>query len=163
MGQISFCLADLNQSGTYASMFDRYRIEKVQLRISTRNPSTAPFNTASPNNAVPQFYCVVDRDDSTALTTLPQLTEYDNSIIVPGTCSFDVTLIPTVVSTIANSASSATSTVMHRSDEQWLDIAATTIPHFGIKWGVSALQATSTSNWYWDIEAWYTVSFKSVR
>lgn len=163
LGQISFCIADLAQVTTFSSMFDRFRIDKVKLRISSRNPAASPFNVASPNNAVPQIYLAVDRDDSSAPSTLDELTQYDNSIVIPGTCSLDVDLIPSVVSTIANASSAATSSVIRRSDELWLDIAATTIPHFGIKFGVSPLQATSTSNWYFDIQAWYVVSFKNVR
>ncbi len=162
-GQISFCLADLSQSTTFSSMFDRYRIDKVKLRITTRNPTPQVFNVASPNNTVPRVYVAVDRDDSQAPTTLTSLTEYDASTVMPGNCSLDIDLIPSVVSTIANASSSATSSLIRRSDEVWLDIAATNIPHFGIKFGVAALQVSTTSNWYFDIEAWYIVSFKNVR
>lgn len=163
LGQISFCLADLNQATTFSSLFDRYRIDKVKLRFSSRNPAASPFNVASPNNTVPQFYVAVDRDDSTAPASTAALTEYDNAIVVPGTCSFDIDLIPSVVSTIANASSTATSSVIRRSDVEWLDIAATTIPHFGVKFGVTALAVSTSSNWYFDIEAWYYVSFKNTR
>lgn len=162
-GQISFCLADLSQATTFSSLFDRYRIEKVMLRVTTRNSATQLFNIASPNQAMPTFYCAIDRDDSSPLSTINSISEYDNSIATPGNLSFDVELIPSVVSTIANASSTATSSVIKRSDEQWLDIAATTIPHFGVKWAVGPLQATSTSVWYWDVEAWYVVSFKNTR
>lgn len=163
LGQISFCLADLSQVTTFSSMFDRYRIDKVKLRFASRNPAASPFNVASPNNTVPQVYIAVDRDDSTAPASTAVLTEYDNSLVVPGTCSFDLDLIPSVVSTIANASSTATSSVIRRSDEEWLDIAATTIPHFGVKFGITALAVSTSSNWYFDIEAWYYVSFKNVR
>lgn len=163
LGQISFCLADLSQVTTFSSMFDRYRIDKVKIRFASRNPAASPFNVASPNNTVPQMYVAVDRDDSTAPASTAALTEYDNSLVVPGTCSFDLDLIPSVVSTIANASSTATSSVIRRSDEEWLDIAATTIPHFGVKFGITALAVSTSSNWYYDIEAWYYVSFKNVR
>lgn len=163
LGQISFCLADLDQVTTFSSLFDRYRIEKVRLRITTRSPGASVFNVASPNNAVPGVWVVVDRDDSTAPSTLDELTQYDCSCNMPGYCCLDIDLIPSVVSTIANASSTATSSVIRRSDEVWLDLAATNIPHFGIKFGVNALQTTSTSNWYFDVQAWYTVSFKNTR
>lgn len=163
LGQISFCLADLNQVTTLSSLFDRYRIDKVKLRFSSRNPAASPFNIASPNNTVPQVYVAVDRDDSTVPASTQSLTEYDNSLVVPGTCSFDLDLIPSIVSTIANASSVATSSVIRRSDEEWLDIAATTIPHFGVKFGITALAVSTTAAWYWDIEAWYYVSFKNIR
>lgn len=162
-GQLSFCLADLNQVTTFSSMFDRYRFEKVQLRFTSRNQSVSVFNIASPNNTVPSMLVAVDRDDSTAPASTAALTEYDNSINIPGTCSFDLTLIPSVVSTIANASSSATSSVIHRSDEEWLDIAATNIPNFGVKFAITSLPVSTSAAWYWDIEAWYVISFKNVR
>lgn len=163
LGQMSFCLADLTSVTTFGSMFDRYRFEKVMVRFTTRNPNPQVFNLASPNQAVPHLYVAIDRDDSTAPSNLSDLTQYDNCIEMPGTGNLDVTLIPSVVSTIANASSTATSSVIHRSDEQWLDMAATTLPHFGIKFGVTPLQATTSNAWYFDLELWYWVSFKSTR
>ncbi len=163
LGQISFCLADLNQATTFSSLFDRYRIEKVHVRVTSRNNAGQLFNIASPNNAAPQLYMAIDRDDSAAPGSIQALTEYDNCMVMPANSCLDIVLTPSVVATIANSSSTATSSVIKRSDEEWLDIAATTIPHFGLKWGITPLQATTTSAWYFDLQMWYFVSFKNTR
>jgi len=163
LGQMSFCLADLNSVSSYGSLFDRYRMEKVHVRITSRNTAPSVFLSGSTNDVVPTVFLAIDRDDSSAPSAISDLTQYDNCIELPGWMSCDVVLVPSVVSTIANASSTATSSVIEKSNEVWLDLAATTIPTYGIKFGVTALAATSTARWVWDVELWYTVSFKNTR
>jgi len=53
LGQVAFTMADLAQLSSFAALFDQYRVEKIKLRIQSRNNAVDVANTASPNNTVP--------------------------------------------------------------------------------------------------------------
>lgn len=160
--QIGFELADLPQSTTFASLFDQYRIEKVLLRFKARNNAVAVFNTASPNGAVPTAAVVKDLDDASALTSLTQYLEYDSMESFSGEEDMVVEIDPSVTPAVyAGGAFSGYA--IEQSSKLWLDIANTSIPHYGVKIGLGGLTATTTSSWVWDITAEYIVSFRNTR
>ncbi len=120
------------------------------------------FSIASPNQAVPYLLLVFDRDDASALSVATDYYQYENVMQVPGTYAIDLDLVPSI--TPAYYAGGAfTGYGVEPSTMHWIDIANTGVQHYGIKFFVPGLQATSTSSWSWDVMAWYTVSFKNSR
>ncbi len=159
---LAFQLSDLPQSGTFSAMFDRYRFERVKVHFKARNNAVFIANTASPNGAVPTGYVVVDRDDSTALTSTSDALQYDNAESFSGTEDFTVEIVPSITPAVfASGAFSGYGTTP--SNSMWLDIANTSIPQYGVKGHVAPLTATTSSSWVWDITAEYIVSFAKTR
>lgn len=158
---IAFCIADLDQVSTFASLFDQYRIDKVMLRFYTRNNATSVFNVAPPNSSIPLGYVTLDLDDATAPASLAAVREYDKAVTFTGNTSFDIELTPRP--TAALFASGAFSGYQTMDVEPWIDVANTSVPHYGVKLAVGALTATTTSSFVWDIEAHYWVSFRNTR
>jgi hypothetical protein len=158
---LAFRLDDLGQASTFSALFDQYRIDKVMLRFTTRNPAVMVFNTASPNGGVPLGYFTMDRDDATAPTSLDAVRQYDRSEGFTGTSSFDIIIEPRPTQAIyASGAFSGYNTV---DVEPWIDVANADVPHYGLKGAIGALTATTSSSWCWDIEAYYYVSFRNTR
>ncbi len=159
---VAFQLSDLPQSATFAALFDRYRFEKVKVHFKARNNAVFIANTASPNASVPTGYVVVDRDDSTALTSTSDALQYDNAMSFSGTEDFTVEIVPSITPAVfASGAFSGYGTTP--SNAMWLDIANTSIPQYGVKGHVAPLTATTSSSWVWDITAEYVVSFAKIR
>lgn len=161
-GQISFRLDDCANLSAFSALFDQYRIERVKLTFRSRNPATFVANTASPNSAVPWGVIVVDRDDSTAPTTLAQLQQYENAITFTGCDSFTVDLVPSLTPSVF-SAAVLGGYSLRDSDSTWLDMANPDIISYGVKWGVSALTLSTSSAWRWDVFGEYIVSFRKSR
>lgn len=161
LGAVAFRLDDLGQSSTFAALFDQYRIDKVLLRFTARNNAVNVFNTASPNGSVPMVYVTQDRDDASAPASISALKEYDKTVIMNGFSSCDVMI--EARPTISAFASGAFSGYVTPDIEPWLDMANTDVPHYGVKFGIVPLTATTTSAWTWDVDAYYYVSFRNIR
>jgi len=157
-----FNLADLPQSSTLVSLFDQYRLEKTKVHFIPRSNATFLANTASPNSSMPIGYCVVDRDDASAPSTLSEVQQYDNAIAFTGKHYFCVELTPSI--TPASYASGAFSGYLVKdSDAEWIDAANTNVTAYGVKGCVSGLTTSTTSSWIWDIIVEHIVSFRKVR
>ncbi len=157
---IAFQLSDIPNVSTLAALFDQYRIDKVLLRVKSRNNAVFVANTASPNGAVPTAYAVRDIDDASALSTMSDYLQYDTCLTFSGEEDFVIELTPSVTKAVFSSGAFSGYTV---DQPCWLDIANTSIPHYGVKIGVGGLTASTTSSWAWDVTAEYIVSFMSTR
>jgi hypothetical protein len=158
----SFALADVPNLGSVTALFDKYRFDRIHFRLRSRNNSVATLNVASPNNSGCTMLVVRDPDDSAAPTTLGELKQYSNCQVISTQDSIDIIFEPTItVSVFSGGVFSGYS--VKSSSEDWLDVANTTIPHYGIKLGISALAASTTSKIDWDVEAWYQISFQDTR
>lgn len=158
----AFCLADIPNVASIGALFDQYRIDLIQFRLRSRNPSVFVANIASPNNATTTPLVVVDRDDATAPTTLSELQQYDNCQIISAQDSIDIVLWPSITPSVF-SGGAFSGYAVQDSGDVWLDLANTSIPHYGIKVGMPALVASTTQKFDWDVEAFYHVSFKNKR
>lgn len=159
---LAFELGDLNQVTTFGALFDQYRFERVRVHFKARNNALSVQNTASPNASVPTGYVVVDRDDSSAPSSLASLLEYDNVQSFNGAEDFMVDLVPSITPAVYSSGAFSGYGITP-SNAMWVDVANTTIPCYGVKGGLAGLTATSTSAWIWDITAEYVISFRRTR
>jgi len=160
-GQLAFELQDLDQVSSFTSLFDQYRIDKVHVIFRTRNPGTFVANTSTANQGIPSVLVVIDRDDATVLTSLAAAREYDNVTEFSAEQSCSVMLEPSV--TPAMYAVGSFSGYAVARTGIWLDAANTNIPHYGLKFVITALNSSTTSSWFWDIECYYYLSFRNVR
>jgi hypothetical protein len=160
---MAFCLADVPGIASLAAAFDRYRIERIRLHIKSRNNAVMLVNTASPNGSVPTGYLVVDRDDATALTSTSDAMQYGNCVSFNGEEDVQVDLYPPSVTPAVFSGGAFSGYGTQGSNRMWLDIANTSIPHYGVKIEVGPLSATTTSSWTWDIIPEYILSFAKSR
>jgi len=158
----AFALADIPNVASIGALFDQYRIEEIHFRLRTRNPGQFMANQASPNYSSAAALVVIDRDDNTAPSTLLELQQYDNCTSFSTQDSLDVVLEPSITPSIF-SGGAFSGYAVSDSGDYWLDLANTGIPHYGIKVGIPALVATTTSRFDWDVEAVYKVSFRNVR
>jgi len=162
LGAIAFTLRDLNQQATYTAMFDQYRFEEVHFRLTTRSNAVSTFTASATTEDVPYLLFVIDRDDSTALGTLAALGEYDNVIQVPGIGNLDIIVQPSVAPAIFSGGAFSGYSIA-RGDDTWIDNANIDVPHYGIKFGISPLDVSTTAKWSYDITAWYKVSFRNIH
>jgi hypothetical protein len=160
VGAIEFKLDDLTQVSTLSALFDQYRIDRVHLRIRPKNTAFFLASVASPNQASPDIYVVADYDDSTAPASTSDLKQYQNVVIMNGVDSCDVVIEPSITPAVFSGGAFSGYGV---EGSRWLDIANTAIPHYGVKFAVTALQASATYSYQWDVEAWYQVSFRNIR
>jgi hypothetical protein len=160
-GQIAIELQDLPQSADYTTIFDQYRIDRVQFRISPQINSIQA-TTASPNAVVPRLFVVVDRDDATVPTTLAQLREYDNvQDILPYqgiVIDFEPSVTPAVYQAGAFSGYSVAP-----SGDHWIDAASGAVPFYGIKFGCDPTTTGATAAYNWYVDAYVQISFKNTR
>lgn len=159
----AFCLADIPNISSLGALFDQYRIDAIQFRLRTRNPAVVVMNSASPNYATTSPLLVVDRDDNTAPSTLLELQQYDNCTCISTQDSIDILLDSPSITPSVFSGGAFSGYAVDDSGNYWLDVANTSIPHYGIKAGLPALVASTTSKIDWDVEAWYKVSFRNIR
>jgi len=158
----AFALADVPNISSLGALFDQYRVEEIQFRIRSRNPGVFVANQASPNYSTVAPLLVVDRDDNTAPATLLELQQYDNCVQFAAQDSIDVIFKPSITPSVF-SGGAFSGYAVDESGKYWLDVANTSIPHYGIKMGFPALVATTTQRFDWDCSAIYKISFKNIR
>lgn len=158
----AFALADIPNVASIGALFDQYRIDEIQFRLRSRNPGVFVANTASPNYSTTSPLLVVDRDDNTAPTTLGELQQYDNCQQFSAQDSIDIIFEPSITPSVF-SGGAFSGYAVDDSGKYWLDVANTSIPHYGLKAGMPALVATTTQKFDWDVEAVYKVSFLNIR
>lgn len=157
---LAFQLADIAGISSLAAVFDQYRIDMVLVRFKARNNAVFVANTASPNGAVPTGYIMRDLDDNSTASVLSDYLEYDTVETFNGEEDVVVELRPSITkAAFASGAFSGYSV----DPAGWLDMANTSIPHYGLKIGIGGLTATTTSSWAWDVTAEYIVSFNNAR
>ncbi len=157
---IPFCLADLNQVSTLSALFDQYRIDRIHLRIRPKNTAFFLASVASPNQSSPDVWVAADFDDGSTPTSVASIREYQNAVVLNAGDSLDMIIEPSVTPAVYSGGAFSGYGV---EASRWLDVANTSIPHYGVKIGITALQASATYSYQWDVEAWYTVSFRNIR
>lgn len=162
-GQIAFTVGDLPQISSFSNLFDQYRIEEIHLRLRSHNPAAFNADQSSTNYADPYMSVVVDRDDGTNPSSMAMLQDYDNQVVVQGSDSVDLVLEPSITPAVFATGSFSGYAIEKSAGGMWLDMANTSIPHYGVKFGVIPLATSTTSIWQWEVTSWYKVSFKNIR
>jgi hypothetical protein len=157
---IGFELADCDQQATLAGLFDQYRIDEVEMIITPSSSNVDLHSAAAPNQINPQVYVVSDFDDSTPLASIASAREYDCNVVFNGDQGCHIRLKPSISPAVYAGGAFSGYAI---SGAQWLDCNSNTVPHYGLKFAVQGLSATSTEFYQWNIQTWYHLSFQNVR
>jgi len=153
----NFSLDQLAQYTSWTSVFDQYRIDKVQVTIRPQYNAVGLFVPASVK--IPLLYSVIDYDDNTAASSLSTLKEYSNCNI-----SMYETVVATFQPHLAMAAyDGSVFTSYANIAGQWIDAASPTVKHYGMKLGVEGGQSGQTGLQTYDITIKYLISFRNVR
>lgn len=150
--QANFNVGQLDQITSLAAIFDQYRIDQVEIwwiPHTTSNPTQAAAN--GPGLA----HSVIDYDDSNALTTIGQALDYTNCVAASGVAGHYRRFKPHV----AVAAYQGTFAGYSNVTSPWLDLASTTIQHYGFKIALSPSTVTTS----WDLLYRLHCSFRNVR
>ncbi len=147
-----FTLNDLSEVSSFTSIYDQYRIFRVDLILMA---VTQPGTTAvtSPGYA----FCAVctDLDDANTLASYSLALNYKNVSVLPPGVGHNRTIVPHV-----NLEANTSSQVISKA-APWIDCSDPAVQHFGFKFAVKQSTSTLVSSWY----RYYRVhvQFKLVR
>lgn len=133
-GAWTFKLNDLPNVGEFTSLFDRYMITHVKLRIRIQNdPATQAGNASN----YPQLYYVRDFDDAISPSSIDHLREHSRmkSLMLKPYRESIINIKPCVLTNLNDNVGY----VLSPKWKQWIDCASTTVPHYGIKFGIDNL------------------------
>lgn len=152
-GAIGFALNDLPDYLEYTSLFDAYRIVKVELTLY-------PYRVAGVNPLGPtliNLYTVTDPDDATPIA-IDAMRQYANFRVTPALRVFRQTIYPKVAPQIYNGVAAA---YAQPTGPVWIDCANVDVLHYAFKWNYD--NASAAGEFGWRFEGRYFLEFKGTR
>lgn len=150
----NFQAGDLSEISSFTSIYDQYRIIRVELDLRA---VTQPGVTATTAPAYAFLFIVNDFDDSVALASASLALNYKNVCILSPGQHHKRSIVPHVNTAVGSSSILASGSVPC----PWLDCADTAVPHYGTK--IAVTQSSSTNLTSWFLWAKYTIQFRMVR
>lgn len=155
-GVVYFTLNGLDNVTDFSGMFDLYRIVGAEV---TFRPRVTQSTLADYPNVLPRLYTYIDYDDAVVPTNISIVRQYMSCIETsPGEG-----IVRTLVPCCALAAYSGTFTSYASRSNQWLDIASSTVQHYGVKFAIEPGVAAQTNLQTYDVDAVLFVEFKSIR
>jgi len=167
---LAFQLADIPNLTDFTALFDSYMITGVMLQfklidnpdaIYELNPA-AGSGVSNKNNFYPTLWWVSDHDDNNNVS-LPQIKEFErvkHRVLYPNK-ETNIMLRPTTLSQVYRS--SVTTGYAENRKRQWLDLAATDIPHYGFKSVIDFEGLAPVGAYRIKVNVKYLLSCKNVR
>lgn len=157
---VDFKLSYLSQASTFASLFDQYMINRVEVTLYPMYRATSISGVANPYYLqTPLIYSTYDPDDNNALSS-SAITEYQNCEIHDDSAAFTVGFQPKAAVALYRSTTAAYAAT---DKPLWIDCSSTDVPHYGFKFTISAGGVGQTSFQAWNVTAKYFLSFRAVR
>lgn len=158
---LEFQLGDLAGYTEFTTLYDSWRLKKVNLRFIPRMNSFGQADYAATFTACPNLITAIDTDDSATPTSLDDLLQYANHKIHPWYKQFSVSFAPKVATAVYGGATFSA----YAQGSPWIDSAsATTAIYYGLKLGTTGYAATNNGNAAsWDIFVTYHIECKGVR
>lgn len=150
-GVRTFNLNQLPSASEFTVLFDQYRIDKIKVVFMPRGDSAE----AGTNNNNTKLFTVLDYDDDTAVASIDALCQYENVKCSSVLKDHTRVLVPKFANAVYQSAVATA----YGPSTGWLDCNNSTVPHYGIKYGVSAVAGANIV----DIKTTYYLSFKNTR
>lgn len=146
-----FTLANLPGYSEFTSLFDSYRITKVEFTLW-------PTSNACNNSqyATPSWYIVTVDFDNANVATVAALREVDTAEVCSCHQKKVITFEPRSAGVLAQGA--ALTGMSENAPNQWINCATTGVTHYGIK--MAALTANANGTFTMDITARVFVEFK---
>lgn len=135
----NFTLGALPDVSDFTNLFDRYMITHVQLRFFLIIDPSAQAAAAA---TYPKLYFVRDYDDSTAPASLNSLRQHSKCVVrvMNPNRAVTINIKPAITTEVYRSAVATSYSPKWR---QWVDMAHTDVPHYGLKWGIDDLTNTN--------------------
>lgn len=162
-----FKLNDLINATEFTQLFDQYMILKVVVKIQMiTNPDGFSYTNSvtgpTQNNFFPKIWYIRDYDGgaSETLSTIKERTGVSYIIPKPNKV-YSIVLKPLpLVQTYLTALSTG-----YAPKRLWIDIAAPTVPHYGLKTVIDCLgmDPADTIGFQYRLETKYYVAFKGVR
>jgi hypothetical protein len=125
--------------------YDQYKFEAIRFTITPQQNAIGLF-TNSTSSAVP-IYCVIDYDDSTALSSVGAAAGYANCVIINPGESCERVFKPHM----ALAAYSGTFASYANVVPTWIDSASSSVQHYGIKLYIPAITVGQTQVQDWNV------------
>jgi hypothetical protein len=149
-GALSFTLSQLPNVSELTTLFDQYRVERLEY---TFYPS---YTMGTPANTSTCIITAIDYDDATVPASVGALYQYENAQTRSGYIPFTESFKPHV----AMAAYSGAFTSYANRKSQWIDSASTGVIHYGLKFVIP--QNFTAAN-TWRVIGKALVSLKNVR
>jgi len=143
--------ADILQFSSFASVFDQYRLDFIEVWCEPFGPGTVPGY-----NSVGKFYSAIDYDDANTPTSIAALQQYENCVTTRYTDGHYIKFRPHIAKALYGGAFTA----FGNQPSDWIDVASTGVEHYGLKLGVET--TLSNGDTRIDMTSRITVSFRNV-
>jgi hypothetical protein len=130
-----FRFSDLSDATELGSVFDQYRIDRVDVKILP-NITEAISSTA----LLGRNYSVIDLDDSNAFTSITDPLDYSSSQSWGVMDPIQLSLVPH----LAMAAYSGVFTSFANSGPRWIDAASPGVEHYGVKLAIGSTTTAVT-------------------
>lgn len=160
---IYFQIADLPQVSSFSSLFDEYRVNRVVYKfdpvVQQTSYTTLTTDVVDPFQ-VQYLNTVIDFDDATIVTSMSSMMEYETfRKTSPGRKTVR-TFIPSISNEVYRTGGGTIG--YGRKSKQWIDLAYTDVPHYGIK-GYVDHYANKQVQQHWKVTCTAYISFRQVR
>ncbi len=149
--QKNFMLSEVPGAGDFTSLYDQYKIKGVSYKLLPR------YNTAQTGSIQhTRVFSVLDYDDDVASTSIGQLTQYQNLKMTSSIVTHSRYLVPKSLAAVGDSGITP---VSGSPGSRWVDVALSSLEHYGIKIGVQSPGTAVT----FDAMITYYLAFRNVR
>jgi hypothetical protein len=119
--------AHISQFSSFSAVFDQYRIMEIEVWLQ---PTTSAATSLGSNTST--FCSVIDYDDSNTPLTMSSLYQYENTILGNTANGHYRKFRPH----IATAAYTGSFSGYENQKSQWIDVASSTVQHYGVKMGI---------------------------
>lgn len=160
---IFFQIADLPQVASFSALFDEYKVNKVVYKFDpvVQSTSYTALNTDTADPYQVQYLnTVIDFDDATTIATIGAMMEYESfKKTTPGRKTVRV-FVPSISNELYRTGGGTIG--YGRKSKQWIDMAYTDVPHYGIKGYVDHYNTKQVQQ-HWKVTCTVYLSFRQVR
>lgn len=154
-----FRLTDVQGYTELTTLFQEYMITKVEIYFYPK-ANVQQTTTTAVQTSVPFMYFVFDPNDASAPANLDALRECGNCKLRYGYHKFKLTYYPRVAQAVYDGAFTAFATGSKR---QWIDTSYPSTRYYGLKYGISGSDNTSSLVNSWVVNYRYTIACRRVK
>lgn len=151
---INFQLAQVGGNlGPFTALYDQYRIRKVVWQLIPKFNVSEVSTGATAGGNLPMIATCIDYDDSNTPAAFGDIIQRQNAKLHRSK------IISRVLKPCANFVVDATTGALAVKQSPWLDITNVSVPHYGIKLGITSTQVDMD----FEVVVKYYLQFRQVR
>lgn len=154
-----FRLTEVQGYTELTNLFQEYMITKVEIYFYPK-ANVQQTTTTAVQATVPFLYFVFDPNDASAPGSMNQLRECGNCQLRYGYNKFKLTYYPRVAQAVYDGSFTGFATGGRR---QWIDTSYPSTRYYGLKYGISGSDNTSSLVNSWVVNYRYTVACRRVK